>query len=160
MSRWLKEHKAFVYYVLISVFVTVLDIAVSLSSETLFWPLFFKTDKNLCEQFGNALGVVIGFIVQYFLCSKKVYNRKDIRSFLIFLGTFLIGFALAQGIIYVIRDVILRQNDLPWTVPIVNMPIRLAFWLAKFASIVIPFFVMYFLRKKWIGQNHEGDEAV
>ena len=107
-------------------FVTVIDIAVCRVCEFFFSPVV-----------SNTFGVVTGFIIQYFLTSKHVYNTKNMKSFAIFLVTFLMGLALANGIVYVCRALVFRGRDT-----------ALAFLVSKGASIVIPFFFLYFVRKK------------
>lgn len=132
MIKLLKEqfflHKSFCVYFLISVFVTVLDVSTS----------------RLCELFtevviANTIGVVVGFIVQYFLTSRHVYNSKDIIIFIKFLTTFLFGLLLANAIVYICRTWIFQDSETLF-----------AFLASKGLSIVIPFFLLYFVRKHWI----------
>lgn len=136
IKKALNEHKSFIKYFLISVFVTLVDIVVSFGSEFLV-PLVWA----------NSIGVITGFIIQYFMTSKYVYNKKNIKVFLKFFATFLIGFILADLIIYLFRVIIFK-----------NSTKLIVFIISKGFSIVIPFFVMYFIRKKWIGeQTNEKD---
>ena len=125
------EHKGFTNYFMISVFVTIIDIIVSWVTE--FWvPVLYA----------NSIGVITGFIVQYFMTSKYVYNKKNMKVFIKFFATFLIGFILADLIVYLFRVVIFENSEK-----------LIVFMISKGFSIVIPFFVMYFIRKKWIGQE-------
>lgn len=125
------EHKGFTNYFMISVFVTIIDIIVSWVTE--FWvPVIYA----------NTIGVVTGFVIQYFMTSKYVYNKKDMKVFIKFFATFLIGLALADLIIYLFRVIIFENSEK-----------LIVFMISKGFSIVIPFFVMYFIRKKWIGQE-------
>lgn len=124
-------HKSFIWYGLISVFVTVIDIAVSRLSES-----FVNTVV------ANTIGVVVGFIVQYYLTSRHVYNSKNVRTFTIFLLTFFIGLFLANLIVYFSRYYLFGGSEG-----------IIAFLVSKGLSIVLPFFVMYYLRKKWIVDN-------
>lgn len=128
IKQWIRDHKAFVTYFLISVFVTLIDIAVS----------------RICENFvevviANTIGVVTGFVIQYFLCSRKVYNGSNIRTAAVFFLTWLLGLGLADLIVYVVRVLILDNKDGFFY-----------YLIGKGASIAIPFFVLYFLRKKLI----------
>ena len=125
------EHKSFVKYFMISVFVTIIDIIVSWGTEFLV-PIIYA----------NSIGVISGFIVQYFMTSKYVYNKKNMKVFLKFFTTFLIGFVLADLIVYIFRVIIFENSEK-----------LIVFMISKGFSIVIPFFVMYFIRKKWIGQE-------
>ena len=121
-------HKSFFNYLVISCFVTVLDVITS----------------RLCETFtkiviANTVGVVVGFAVQYILTSRHVYNSRNISTFIKFLLTFLFGLLLANGIVYFCRVFIFHRSEE-----------ILAFMVSKGFSIVIPFFVLYFIRKRWI----------
>ena len=127
------EHKSFVKYFMISVFVTIIDIIVSWGTEFLV-PIIYA----------NSIGVISGFIVQYFMTSKYVYNKKNMKVFLKFFTTFLIGFVLADLIVYIFRVIIFENSEK-----------LIVFMISKGFSIVIPFFVMYFIRKKWIGQEKQ-----
>ena len=131
LKTTVKAHRSFIIYGLISVFVTVIDVAVSRLSEFAFDPVT-----------ANTMGVVTGFIVQYFLTARHVYNTKNLRSFAVFFGTFLIGLVLANGIVYVCRSYLFGGSDS-----------GMAFLVSKGASIVIPFFFTYFLRKKLMPTN-------
>ena len=119
------EHKGFTNYFMISVFVTIIDIIVSWVTE--FWvPVLYA----------NSIGVITGFIVQYFMTSKYVYNKKNMKVFIKFFATFLIGFILADLIVYLFRVVIFENSEK-----------LIVFMISK------GFSVMYFIRKKWIGQE-------
>lgn len=122
------SHKQFYRYLTISIFVTIIDILMS----------------RVCEMFisiliANSIGIITGFLVQYFLASKYVYNRNQISTFIKFFVTFLLGFLLANGIVYVCRYMIFNESKL-----------IIPFMVSKGLSIIIPFFVMYFIRKSWI----------
>lgn len=121
-------HKQFYRYLVISIFVTIIDIITSRVSE-LFVDILIA----------NSIGIFIGFFVQYLLTSKYVYNRKKMSTFIKFFVTFLLGFILANGIVYVCRYMIFKESKS-----------IIAFIVSKGLSIVIPFFVMYFIRKSWI----------
>lgn len=121
-------HPAFSRYFMISVFVTLLDTAVSRISE-LFAPLIVA----------NSMGIIIGFLTQYVLASRHVYNNKDVATFIKFLLTFCFGFSLANGIVYVSRVIIFSGSEA-----------FIVFLVSKGFSIVIPFFAMYYIRRSWI----------
>lgn len=131
MKKWIKEHRAFSNYFMISCFVTIIDILLS----------------RVCELFtvavvANTIGVVVGFIIQYFLCTKKVYAGSSVRTLIIFFVTWLLGLGLADLIIYVVRVLIFNDdNGFGY------------FLIAKFFSIAVPFFVTYFIRKKFIPEK-------
>jgi len=125
---FLRKHKAFIWYFSISVIATVVDVVVSRVSER-FVPIVIA----------NTIGVVAGFILQYFLCTAKVYAGSSKRTALIFFLTWLGALLLADGIVYVVRTIIFDNRD------------GLFYYLiGKGASIAIPFFITYFIRKKLI----------
>ena len=125
---WIKEHRLFSSYFLISVLVTFIDIFVSRLCEI-----------RLNEVESNTIGVISGFIVQYFLCASKVYKKNDAKTALIFFLTWLLGLGIADSVVYVCR-VILFDNKKE----------IIYFFIAKGFSIVIPFFFIYYLRKRLI----------
>ena len=128
INQWIKAHRSFVIYFLISVFVTLVDIVVSRFSE-----------RFVDVVIANTIGVVTGFIIQYFLCTRKVYAGSSIKTAIIFFVTWLLGLGLANLIVYVVRVLIFENRD------------GIIYYLiGKGASIAIPFFVLYFIRKKLI----------
>lgn len=132
MEKFLKAqiclHKSFLLYGVISVFVTFIDVATC----------------RLCERWispvsANTVGVLTGFIIQYFLVTQHVYNKNNVKSFITFLWTFLIGLIFANSIVYAFRTYVFAENDG-----------GMAFLISKGFSIVLPFFLMYFLRKQFM----------
>jgi len=144
VKKWISEHKSFVNYFLISCFVTVLDIAVSFAVEKglLAMGLLEASKASLA---GNACGVVIGFIVQYFLCTKKVYAGSNFKTLLIFFLTWLMGLGIAEAVIYVVRTLIFHDADG-----------LIYFAIGKACSIAIPFFITYFIRKILIPEKESN----
>ena len=140
IKKFITERRDFFVYSMICVFVTVIDVIVSRVSE--LW---------LPEVAANALGVCVGFIIQYFLCSRKVYRSKTKRTLIVFFLTWLFGLGLASLVIYVVRVLIYHRDEG-----------LIAFAVAKGASIVIPFFITYFLRKALIspGSDEKKEEQV
>ena len=139
---WIKAHRIFVAYFLICCFVTVLDIVVSLVVEKM---LVMACGVSNAALVGNAAGVVTGFVVQYILCTKKVYAGSNLRTLVIFFVTWLIGLAFAELIIYVTRTVIFRDAEG-----------LVYFLIGKFFSIALPFFLTYYLRKITIPSRVEN----
>ena len=130
------NHKAFIIYGMISVFVTIVDVVVC----------------RLCEQFttpviANTIGVLTGFIIQYFMTASHVYNTKSMKSFVLFLATFFLNLLMANGIVYVCRTFVFDNST-------DNIP----FLISKAASIVFPFFITYFIRKKIMPTKEENNE--
>lgn len=128
ISIWIQQHRAFSNYFLISLSLLFFDVICS----------------RFCENFvgvveANTISLVLGFIIQYFLCAKKVYHNNDFRTAVIFFLTWLLALGMADSIIYIFRVMIFD-----------NRTEFLYFLIAKGFSIVIPFFFIYFLRKRLI----------
>ena len=115
-------------YFLISVFVTLVDVVVSRVSE-----------RFVDIVIANTIGVITGFVIQYFLCTKKVYAGSSVKTAVIFFITWLLGLGLANLIVYLVRVQLFDNRE------------GLIYYLiGKGASIAIPFFITYFIRKKLI----------
>ena len=128
INLWIQQHRAFSNYFLISLSLLFFDVICS----------------RFCENFvgvveANTISLVLGFIIQYFLCAKKVYHTNDVRTAVIFFLTWLLALVMADSIIYIFRVIIFD-----------NRTEFLYFLVAKGFSIVIPFFFIYFLRKRLI----------
>lgn len=149
----INEHRKFLIYFFISCFVTVLDILISALGEKYIIPDIIN-NTTIIPVISNAIGVITGFIVQYLLCSKNVYNKNNFKAFIYFFITFIIGLILAEGIIYLFRVIIFNNDNMLYELPILHFNVSISFLISKFVSIIIPFFVMYFLRKKLIGQEN------
>lgn len=136
------EHKNFLAYGIISVAVTVIDVIVSRGSEGLFGMVVDSV--SAVPVIANATGVVTGFIIQYFLTAKFVYNTKSSKSFVVFLATFFMNLLFATAIVFLFRTVIFDNSDS-----------MIVFLISKGASIVLPFFATYFIRKKLMPTEQE-----
>ena len=144
VKKWISEHRSFVNYFLISCFVTVLDVIVSFGLEKCL-VLLFEVEASKAALAGNAAGVITGFIIQYFLCTKKVYAGSNAKTLIIFFLTWLLSLGLAEGIIYSVRTLIFK-----------NAEGVIYFLVGKALSIIIPFFFTYFLRKALIPQKTDS----
>jgi putative flippase GtrA len=119
-------------YLLYSILVTLLDIAIA-------WILYRPIHMNIL--IANTAGVVAGFIVHYLLASKTEFDTEyGVSGFTIYLGTFVLGLAMADGLIYLGRYYLFSA-----------LQIDISFFLSKGLSIVIPFFSLYYLRKLLFG---------
>lgn len=135
IKTMLVEHKSFLAYGVISVAVTVVDVIVSRLSESLFGMII--SSVSTVPVIANATGVITGFIIQYFLTAKFVYNTKSTKSFVVFLATFFLNLLFATAIVFAFRTILFDNSDS-----------MIAFLISKGVSIVLPFFVTYFIRKK------------
>jgi hypothetical protein len=85
----------------------------------------------------NTVGVISGFIIHYLLSSKSVFQTElGLKGFVIYLGTFLLGLILADSLIYAGEHYIFIRFEK-----------SLSFLYSKGLSIIIPFFMLYYLRK-------------
>lgn len=115
-------------YLFNSVVVTVLD-------SVIVWILYRLLKVDLLVS--NTVGVITGFIVHYILSVKAVFRTKyDTVSFIVYLATFLFGLVLADYLIYI------GEHNL-----FLNAGADASFLLSKGISIVLPFFLLYFIRK-------------
>lgn len=115
-------------YFINSCIVTVIDVII-------VWILNMGFNTPIVQ--ANTIGVVVGFIIDYRLSSHFVFKEaNNIRGFIVYLGTFFIGLALANTIIYIGVNKVFFACEA-----------NICFLLSKGMSIVIPFFCLYFLRK-------------
>ena len=133
LKKQFLQYKNFCMYLGVSIFVLVVDIFIS----------------RICEAFviyevANSIGIITGAVIQYFLLTHHVYNINNFRVFLKFVLTFFGGLILANGIVFVCRRMIFTDSTT-----------LMAFLVGKGASVVIPFFALYFVREKWIQQPKE-----
>lgn len=129
-------------YLFFSILSTVLDTCV-------VWVTFHMLGFSLVVS--NTAGVVAGFFVSYFLSLKTVFDtRQGLDAFAIYVGTSCVGLVLAN---YLIANT--------YALTIGYCPEWFAFLFSKGVSIVLPFFVMYFMRKYlyiWLNKRRESHE--
>lgn len=115
-------------YLFYSIVVTIIDvIAVWLLMKLFKVPLVYA----------NTIGVILGFVIHYFLASKSVFDTSyGILGFAVYLGTFIFGIAFANYLIYVCYHYIFYF-----------LSANLNFLLSKGVSIALPFFIQYYVRK-------------
>jgi putative flippase GtrA len=111
------------------------SIFVSLIDTAIVWILYRGIHFNLV--IANSAGVITGFIIHYTLSSKSVFQTKfGLRGFFVYFITFLLGLLMGNMIILTgEQHFFLGLNR------------ELRFLLNKGISALIPFFVLYFLRK-------------
>ncbi len=87
----------------------------------------------------NTAGVVISFFVSYVLSLKKAFDIKhSTRAFSVFFYTFLLGLILSDIIIKTSYNMTIKYGE------------NTAFIISKTLALVIPFFVMYIIRRKFL----------
>lgn len=124
----ISKYESLIKYLSYSIFVTFIDVF-------LVWLLMTFLGVQII--YANTIGVITGFIVHYFLASKSVFNVEyGIMGFLVYIGTFIIGLAMADFIVY-----LSYKNVFYFLGKDTN------FLFSKGASIVAPFFILYFMRK-------------
>lgn len=92
-----------------------------------------------CLKFNYMLscnfGIVSGLIFHYFTSMKYVFNSDENgKFFFIYMVTFFLGLALANGTMWICYDLE-----------------SLSFIISKIASMGVPFFATYCIRKKLLG---------
>lgn len=115
-------------YLLNSVLVCIIDTAI-------VWLLYRMMSVNIVT--ANTVGVVSGFFIHYLLSSKSVFRTDfGLKGFTVYFTTFLLGLIFADWLIYLGENIIFPElgNDI-------------RFLLSKGISIILPFFVLYFIRK-------------
>lgn len=125
----LKKYKRIGTYLLNSVLVTVLDTAI-------VWFMNILLGYDLV--IANTCGVVSGTVVGYFLNAQYVFvAAKGKRGAFVYILTFLFGLFLANALIYMGNTFLFA-----------TFPEKLNFLFSKGLSIIGPFFVLYYIRKK------------
>lgn len=119
-------------YLLISCLASVIDLSISNY-------LFHILQVNYLV--ACNLGIAAGFLFQYFTGMKYVFdNQKQSSSFAIYLGTFALGLVLASVTMWTSFNVI-----------------GLSFFYAKLMSMIVPFFITYFVRRTLLGVKNGGE---
>lgn len=113
-------------YFIVSCLVSVIDFFISY--------LLYKI-ANINYLTACNIGIIIGFIFQYFICTKYVFKTKvTINSLIVFLITFFVGIALADETMWISYSFL-----------------HLSFFISKILSMGVPFFITYFIRKRLLG---------
>lgn len=137
-----KKFKKIFQYLFFSILSTLLD-------TTVVWIAFHILNLNLT--IANTAGVITGFFLSYFLSLKTVFDtRHGIGAFAIYGSTSIIGLILANYLI-----------TTTYAFSIAYFSKWFAFLLSKGVSIVLPFFVMYFMRKYlyiWLNKRRTSHE--
>jgi len=103
---------------------------------SIVWLLYKELEVNVI--LSNTIGVVVGFLFSYWMTSGMVFPAaRGAGGFLVFFFTFLGGLALADFLIY--------SGETKW---FLAYPEEIRFFMSKGLSTTVPFFVMYFTRKK------------
>ena len=124
----IQRFRRILQYLFYSILSTVLDVLV-------VWIAFHMADIDLAV--ANTMGIITGFILSYVLSLKSVFETQHgIPAFAIYLSTSVIGMFLANYLI-----------TTTYEFSILYCPEWFAFLLSKGISVVLPFFVMYFMRK-------------
>lgn len=125
---FVKKNMIFSRYLFVSIVVTIFDVLIVMIMRNWF---------NTGIVTANTVGVVSGSVLQYFLVSRHVfYMEYGVEGVLVFFGTFLFGLLLADWVIWFSNRVLPYSLDKN-----VNLLISKGF------SIVIPFFILYGIRK-------------
>lgn len=127
MKQLFKRFSTLFRYGINSVVTTIVDTAI----------VWILVKMGISIVAANTTGVIVGFLLGYVLTAAYVFQAaKGKMGFVIYFGTFLIGLVLADYLIWL-------GNTRLFTA----FSESVNFLLSKGLSIVVPFFVMYFLRK-------------
>jgi len=127
IKAWIERFSTILRYGANSIITTLVDTAI-------VW-ILVKLGVGIVA--ANTVGVLVGFVLGYVLTAAYVFQAARGRlGFVIYLGTFGIGLGMADWLIW-------------WghTAAFAAFGEGMNFLLSKGLSIVLPFFVMYFLRK-------------
>ena len=125
-----------VKYVLCSVATALLETAVG-------WVLLHLLPYGIVA--ANTVAIIIGAIVHYFLTLLLVFEkRKNAKSFAVYIVTFLLGLVLQNAIIWAFYEQLL-----------INQTEIFRFVISKGMSLVIPFFLLYYIRS-YFNQKIKG----
>ena len=126
--KWLQKYIKITQYLFYSILSTILDTCI-------VWIAFHMAGLGLSVS--NTLGIIAGFILSYVISVKKVFDAQHSSgAFIIYLSTSVIGMFAANYLI-----------TTTYRLTIAYVPKWFAFFLSKGVSIVLPFFLMYFMRK-------------
>lgn len=140
MKQLFKRFSILIRYGINSIVTTVVDTAI----------VWILVKMGISIVAANTTGVIVGFLLGYVLTAAYVFQAaKGKMGFVIYFGTFLIGLVLADYLIWL-------GNTRLFTA----FSESVNFLLSKGLSIVVPFFVMYFLRKILYGmlEKHTNRE--
>lgn len=134
MKSWFVKFNIGIYFI-ISCLVSIVDLLIAL--------VLFKF-ANVSYLTACNVGIVTGFIIQYAACTKYVFkDRGFVSSIAVYLFTFLFGLMLA--------DVIMSVSYSMFKLP---------FLVSKSNSMIVPFFITFFIRKKLLGVKTLGEDRV
>lgn len=120
-------------YFIISCLASVIDFAIS-------YLLYDVTNLNYL--LACNVGIVSGFIFQCITCMKYIFDSKNLlSSFLIYFATFILGIAMADTTMWLSFDIS-----------------HLSFLISKFLSMAVPFFITYFIRRKFLGVKNNKEK--
>lgn len=126
MIRNFFTNKKLMMYIIISFITLFVDMVITISMHNIIEDIMLT----------NSIGVISGFLVQYILNTKLVFQTQfNYKSFQIYLLTFLLGMILANLILSISYELF-----------------QFSFLISKCFSIVIPFFIMYYLRTMFLNQ--------
>lgn len=118
-----------VKYIIVSLFTAALEAVIG---------FLLMNDKGFHIIGANTFSILIGSTIHYLVISKKVFNKEySLYTIIVYLGTFILGIVLQNIVIFYSYNQILTYFS-PY----------LRYAGSKFLSIVIPFGVVYSIRKK------------
>ncbi|ADZ21577.1 membrane protein [Clostridium acetobutylicum EA 2018] len=115
-------------YFFVSCFVSIIDFIISY--------LLYRL-SGMTYMVASNTGIIIGFLVQYFLCSKYIFkNDRNLGSFFVYVMTFISGIFLSDLTLWISYD-----------------RLGIYFTISKCLSMATPFFITYFIRQGVFGRR-------
>lgn len=129
INELILRHKQILKYLSCSIFTAVVETVAGYYLKGMF---------SINIVVANTISIFVGMIIHYVLVSKTVFERDyDLWSIFVYAATFLIGIVLQNAIICVAYEA-LRFRSIDF----------IRYVLSKGFSLGIPFFAIYYLRKK------------
>lgn len=127
--KFVKHYQKILKYFACSVFTACLETMTG-------WILLHITSYGIVV--ANTAAVIFGAIVHYFITLLMVFEkRNNAKSFLVYVFTFILGLVLQNVIIWMLYEKVLFHMDE-----------FLKYILSKGLSLVVPFFLLYFIRMR------------
>lgn len=129
IRKYLSSHKAFLIYIACSIAAAMVDYAVG-------WVMLRSFHLHILA--ANTAAILSGAILHYILTSLFVFKVKtNLASSIVYIITFVTGFLLQNGLIWFLYDILLT-----------DFGEKLRYFISKGFSLVIPFLLIFYLRKK------------
>lgn len=126
--KLLSKHRQIIVYGLCSVFTCILETIIG---------YILKNHVGMELIIANSASILIGGIIHYLLVTKKAFRKSfSLWNCFVYVITFILGFVLQNIVMKVAYEFVLYV-----------LPELYRYTISKFASVVVPFFFVYLVRK-------------